>query len=115
MDPLHATLEELQPTAIRTGELPPLPRDPASAIDQLPKVSMGLTLDALARRLRCAKCGGPLLSVKPWRQADASRETMGTARLTLGPLDFTRDRNAPYDRSDYPLPHLNSGLRLLHL
>jgi len=48
-----------------------LPRDPASAIDQLPKVSMGLTFDAL-RRLRCAECGGPLLSVKPWRQADAA-------------------------------------------
>jgi phage FluMu protein Com len=30
--------------------------------DQLPKIAMGLTLDALARRLRCAECGGPLLS-----------------------------------------------------
>jgi hypothetical protein len=36
----------------------------------LPKISMGLTLDALAQRLRCAECGGPLLSVKPWRQGD---------------------------------------------
>jgi len=33
---------------------------------------MGLTLDALARRLRCAECGGTLLSVKPWRQTDSS-------------------------------------------
>ena len=76
---------------------------------------MGLTFDALARRLRCAECGGPLLSVKPWRQADAAGRPWGRARLTLGRLDFTRDRNAPYDRSDYPLPHLNSGLRLLNL
>jgi hypothetical protein len=36
----------------------------------LPKISMGLTLDARAQRLRRAECGGPLLSVKPWRQAD---------------------------------------------
>jgi hypothetical protein len=28
----------------------------------LPKISMGLTLDALAQRLRCAECGGPPLS-----------------------------------------------------
>ena len=26
-------------------------------IVQLPKISMGLTLDQLARRLRCAECG----------------------------------------------------------
>jgi hypothetical protein len=36
----------------------------------LPKISMVLTLDALAQRLRCAECGGQLHSVKPWRQAD---------------------------------------------
>ena len=36
----------------------------------LPRISMGLTLDKLARRLRCAECGGPLQSVKPWREAD---------------------------------------------
>ncbi len=41
-------------------------------IDWLPKISLGLTLDQLARGLRCAECGGSLLSVKPWRQTDAS-------------------------------------------
>ena len=43
----------------------------------LPKISMGRTLDALARRLRCADCGGPLQSVKPWRQTDASGKACG--------------------------------------
>src|SRR5512144_3280761 len=33
------------------------------------KISIGLTLDPLAQRLRRAECSGPLLSVKPWRQA----------------------------------------------
>jgi len=47
------------------------------SIDQLPKISMGLTLDQLARRLRCAECGGPLLPVKPWRQTDASGRPWG--------------------------------------
>jgi hypothetical protein len=41
-------------------------------IDQLPKIAMGLTLDGLARRLGYAECGGPLVSVKPWPQTDAS-------------------------------------------
>jgi hypothetical protein len=46
-------------------------------ISWLPKISMGITLDALARRLRCAECGGPLQSVKPWRQTDASGKAWG--------------------------------------
>ena len=41
------------------------------AMSDLPKISMGLTLDQLARGLRCADCGGSLLSVKPWRQTEA--------------------------------------------
>ena len=43
----------------------------------LPRISLGLTLGALARRLRCAECGGPLQSVKPWRQTDASGKAWG--------------------------------------
>ncbi len=43
----------------------------------LPRISMGLTLAQLARRLRCAKCGGPLVSVKPWRQADVLGKPQG--------------------------------------
>jgi hypothetical protein len=45
------------------------------------KISMGLTLDQLARRLRCSDSGGSLLSVKPWRQADASGKAGSHADL----------------------------------
>jgi hypothetical protein len=40
-------------------------------------------LDALARRLRCAECGGPLQSVKPWRQADEFGKPLGAGVLTI--------------------------------
>ena len=43
----------------------------------LPRISMELTLDALARRLRCAECGGPSQSVKPWRLADVLGKPVG--------------------------------------
>ena len=43
----------------------------------LPKISMGLTLDQGARRLRCAECGGPLQSVKPWRMVDVLGKPIG--------------------------------------
>ena len=39
--------------------------------------SMGLTIAQLSERLRCAECGGPLHSVKPWRQTDASGRRWG--------------------------------------
>ena len=62
MNPLHATIEELAAEGYSHVEAN-CPRCRAirlRPIDQLPKISMGLTLDALARRLRCAKCGGSL-------------------------------------------------------
>ena len=71
MDPLHATLEEFAADGYTHVEAS-CPRCRVirlRPIDQLPKISMGLTLDALACRLRCAECRGPLRSVKPWRQA----------------------------------------------
>jgi hypothetical protein len=64
MDPLHATIEEFAADGSRCRMIRLRP------ISALPKISMGLTLDQLARRLRCAECGGTLLSVKPWQQAD---------------------------------------------
>ena len=64
--------------SLHIGKLSPVPSG-AFCLDRrlrltplfgwLPKISMGLTLDALARRLRCAECGGPLQSIKPWRLA----------------------------------------------
>ena len=43
----------------------------------LPKISMGLTLDQLSSRLRCADCGGPLQSMKPWRQEAVIGKCLG--------------------------------------
>ena len=43
----------------------------------LPKISMGLTLAQLSSRPRCADCGGPLQSMKPWRQEAIIGECLG--------------------------------------
>jgi hypothetical protein len=40
---------------------------------------MGLTLAQLSMRLRGAKCGAPLQSVKPWRQEDVLGKPKGVA------------------------------------
>ena len=79
MDPLHATIEEFAADGYTHVEAN-CPRCRVSrlrAINQLQKISMGLTLDQLARRLRCAECGGPLLSVKPWRMAGVLGKPQG--------------------------------------
>ena len=79
MDPLHATIEEFAAEGYTHIEChcPRCRVTRLRPIGWLPRISMGLTLDALARRLRCAECGGPLLSVKPWRQTDASGRAWG--------------------------------------
>ena len=63
MDPLHATLEEFAADGYTHVEAncPRCRVIRLRPINQLPKISMGLTLGGLARRLRCAECGGPLL------------------------------------------------------
>jgi hypothetical protein len=76
MNPLHATIEEFAAEGYthvecycfrcRVIRLRP--------IDQLPRISLGLTIAQLSARLRCAKCGGSVHSVKPWQQVDASRK-----------------------------------------
>ena len=40
-----------------------------------------------SRRLRCAECGGPLHSVKPWRQADVLGKPIGRRRELLAGVD----------------------------
>ena len=82
MDPLHATIEEFAADGYTHVEAncPRCRVIRLRPIDQLPKISLGLTLDGLARRLRCAKCGGSLLSIKPWRQTDASGRPWATRR-----------------------------------
>ena len=72
MDPLHATIEEFAAEGYTHVECfcPRCRVIRLRPMSWLPRISMGLTLDALAQRLRCAECGGPLHSVKPWRLED---------------------------------------------
>jgi hypothetical protein len=79
-DPLHDSIEEF-PAEGYTHIACHYPRCRVTRLrtmSWLPKISMGLTLAQLSARLRCAKCGGPLHSVKPWRQADMLGKAAGT-------------------------------------
>lgn len=79
MDPLHATIEEFAAEGYthiqchcprcRIIRLRPM--------SWLPKISMGLTLEQLAQRLRCAECSGPTAMGKTWRQADVLGKPQG--------------------------------------
>jgi hypothetical protein len=71
MDELHATIEEFAAEGYSHVEAncPRCRKTRLTPIDQLPKISMG--------RLRCAECCGPLLLVKPWRQADELGQPQG--------------------------------------
>lgn len=72
MDQLHATIEEFAAEGYTHIECicPRCRMMRLRPMSWLPKISMGLNLAQLSTRLRCAECGGPLRSVKPWRQAD---------------------------------------------
>jgi hypothetical protein len=79
MDPLRATIKE-SAAADYTHVECFCPRRRVIRLrpmDWLPRISMGLTIAQLSERLRCAECGGQLLSVKPWRQADVLRKPLG--------------------------------------
>ena len=76
-DPLHATIEEFAAEGYMHIESSCPPSDQAAA-DRVAATNLdGLTLAQLSTRLRCAECGGPLLSVEPWRQADALGKAQG--------------------------------------
>jgi hypothetical protein len=79
MNPLHATIEQFAARATRTSLVTAraVRMTRIRPMSWLPRISMGLTLDQLSRRLRCAECGGPLQSVKPWRQADVLGKPQG--------------------------------------
>jgi hypothetical protein len=79
MDPLHATVEEFAAEGYTHVECfcPRCRVIRLRPMSWLPRISMGLTLDALASRLRCAECGGSLQSVKPWRLADVIGKPLG--------------------------------------
>jgi hypothetical protein len=69
MDPLHATIEEVAADGYTHVQCfcPRCRVIRLSPISWLPRISLGLTIAQLSARLRCAECGGPLHSVKPWR------------------------------------------------
>jgi hypothetical protein len=77
MDPLHATLEEFAADRYThvSCHCPRCRMTRIRPMSWLPKISMGLTLDQLSRRLRCAECGGPLQSVKPWRHLKGGEDS----------------------------------------
>jgi hypothetical protein len=49
----------------------------AASIVAVARISLGLTVAQLSARLRCAECGGPLHSVKPWRLDDVLGKPLG--------------------------------------
>ena len=82
MDSLHTSIEEFAAdgfthiecncTRCRVTRLRPM--------KWLPRISMGLTVAQLSERQRCAKCGGPVHSVKPWRMEDVIGKPLGRLR-----------------------------------
>jgi hypothetical protein len=79
MEPLHATIEEFAADGYTHVECfcPRCRVIRLRPMSWLPRISMGLTLAQLSQRLRCAECGGPLQSVKPWRQEDILGKPQG--------------------------------------
>jgi hypothetical protein len=79
MDSLHATIEEFAADGYTHIECfcPRCRVIRLRPIDQLFRISLGLTIAQLSARLRCYQCGGPLHSVKPWRQADMIGKPLG--------------------------------------
>jgi phage FluMu protein Com len=79
MNPLRATMEQFASEGSTHVECfcPRCRVIRLRPMSWLPRISMGLTLDALARRLRCAECGGPLLLIKPRGQADVLGKPQG--------------------------------------
>jgi hypothetical protein len=79
MNPLHPTIEEFATEGYTHIECscPRCRMIRLRPMGWLPKISMGLNLAQLSSRLRCAECGGPLRSLKPWRQADVLGKPQG--------------------------------------
>ena len=79
MHPLHATIEEFVAESYTYVECfcPRCRMVRLLLMSWLPRISMGLTLAQLFERLRCAECGGPLQSVKPWRLEDVLGKPQG--------------------------------------
>ena len=82
MDPLHATIEEFAAEGYTYVEdnCPRCRVIRLRAMSDLPRISMGLTLDALARRLRCSsaevRCCRSNRGVRPMRAAELGEERL---------------------------------------
>ena len=79
MDPLHATIEEFAAGGYTPVECfcPHCRVIRLRPISFVPRISLGLTIAQLSARLRCAECGGPLHSVRPWRLDDVLGKPLG--------------------------------------
>jgi hypothetical protein len=87
MNSLHATIEEFAADGFTHTEChcPRCRMTRLRPISWLPRISMGLTLAQLSERLRCANCGGPLHSVKPWRMEYVLGKPLGGAAELVFP------------------------------
>jgi hypothetical protein len=79
MDPFHTAIEEFAANGYTHIEChcPRCRVIRLRPISWLPRISMGLTIAQLSARMRCAECGGPLHSVKPWRVEDVIGKPLG--------------------------------------
>ena len=57
--------------------LPSMSGDEVEADELAPSRLDGTHIAQLSERLRCADCGGPLHSVKPWRMEDVLGKPLG--------------------------------------
>ena len=87
----------------RRGELPALPRDTTSANRPLPKISMGLTLDGLARRFAALNA-----------EARCCRSSRGDRRMRAdGPGGRTdKRRSAPFFEKENVMTYVDPGTLL---
>jgi hypothetical protein len=85
MDPLHATIEEFAAEGYTHVECfcPRCRVIRLKPMSRLPKISMGLTLDALARRLRCAEADAHEVDARMAALGRLLREIVATGRITL--------------------------------
>jgi phage FluMu protein Com len=92
MDPLHATIEEFAAEGFTHVQCycPQCRVIRLRPISWLPRISLGLTIAQLSAQLRCAKCGGPLHSVKPgdWKMCSTSHSGVEADLLYEAPTNI---------------------------
>jgi phage FluMu protein Com len=98
MDPLHATIEEFAAEGFTHVQCycPQCRVIRLRPISWLPRISLGLTIAQLSAQLRCAKCGGPLHSVKPgdWKMCSKSHSGVEADLLYEAPTNICCGHNS---------------------